>query len=193
MNRLIGDLVDLASIEAGKLAMARQIGDPTQVIVEAVDSFQTAASANGLSLVADIVPPSSLAAFDPARILQVLTNLLGNALKFVTVKGEISVRVERLDNDIRFAVRDTGVGIPTDMLEVIFGRFRQATSGDRRGSGLGLYIAKCIVQGHGGRIWAESKVGEGSTFFFTLPIYVPSAGSDVTAANFRERRRFPRP
>jgi signal transduction histidine kinase len=193
MTRLIGDLVDLASIEAGKLAMARQIGDPTHVIVEAVDSFQTPASAIGVSLVAEIVSPSSLAAFDPARILQVLTNLLGNALKFVRANGEISVRVERLDHDIRFAVSDTGVGIPTDMLEVIFGRFRQVTRGDRRGLGLGLYISKCIVQGHGGRIWAESRVGEGSTFFFTLPIYVPSEGSDVAASNFRERRRYPRP
>jgi signal transduction histidine kinase len=192
MNRLIGDLVDVASIEAGKLALARQIGDPTHVVAEAVDAFQAAASANGVSLVAEIAPPSSLAAFDPARILQVLTNLLSNALKFVPANGEVSVRVERLDDDIRFAVSDTGVGIPTDMLEVIFERFRQVTSGDRRGVGLGLYIAKCIVQRHGGQIWAESRIGEGSTFFFTLPVYIRSEDSDRTAFNFKERRRHPR-
>jgi signal transduction histidine kinase len=192
MNRLIGDLVDLASIEAGKLALARQIGDPTHVVAEAVEAFQAAASANGVSLVAEIVPPSSLAAFDPARILQVLTNLLSNALKFVPANGEVSVRVERLDDDIRIAVSDTGVGIPADMLDVIFERFRQGTSSDRRGLGLGLYIAKCIVQGHGGRIWAESRIGEGSTFFFTLRIYIPSEDSDRAAYKFKERRRHPR-
>ena len=72
---------------------------------------------------------------------------------------------------MRFAVSDTGVGIPADKLEAVFERFLQITKNDRRGVGLGLYISKCIVQGHGGRIWAESKSGEGSTFCFTLPIH----------------------
>ena len=118
----------------------------------------------------EIVPPLPPAAFDPARILQVLTNLLTNALKFTPVHGQIVVRLERSGDEIRFGVRDTGVGIPPDQLEAVFVRFLQVTANDRRGLGLGLYISKAIVQGHGGRIWAESKIGEGSTFCFTLPI-----------------------
>ena len=174
MNRLIGDLVDVASIEAGVLAVTREVGDPTTVVTEAVDTFQAQAAATGVSLTAEIVPPPSLAAFDSARILQVLTNLLSNAIKFTPAHGRIVVHVEGFGDEIRFAVSDTGVGIATDKLEAVFVRFLQVTENDRRGVGLGLYISKAIVQGHGGRIWAESKVGEGSTFCFTLPIHVAS-------------------
>ncbi len=171
MNRLIGDLVDVASIEAGMLAVAREVGDPTQVVTEAVDTFQAEASARGVALVAEIVPPSSLAAFDPARILQVLTNLLSNAIKFTPADGKVVVHVETIGDEIRIDVSDTGPGIPADQLEAVFGRFQQVTKNDRRGVGLGLYISESIVQGHGGRIWAESRIGEGSTFCFTLPVH----------------------
>lgn len=172
MNRLIGDLVDVASIEAGMLVVTREVGDPAQVVTEAVDTFQAQASASGVSLVGEIVPSSSLAAFDPARILQVLANLLGNAIKFTPANGKVVVRVERVGDEIQIAVRDTGVGIPTDKLEAVFERFLQVARNDRRGVGLGLYISRCIVQAHGGRIWAESRMGEGSTVCFTLPVHV---------------------
>ena len=172
MNRLIGDLVDVASIEAGALAVTREIGDPTTVVTEAVDAFQVQAATAGVSLAAAFVPPVSLAAFDAARILQVLTNLLSNAIKFTPQQGRIVVHVERVGDEIRFAVSDTGVGIPADKLEAVFVRFLQVAANDRRGVGLGLYISKAIVQGHGGRIWAESQIGRGSTFCFTLPTRV---------------------
>ena len=173
MNRLIGDLVDLASIEAGVLTVTREVGDPATVAIEAVDTFHAQAAAAGVSLAAEIVPPPSLAAFDSARILQVLTNLLSNAIKF-TAHGKIVVRVEPCGDEIRVAVSDTGVGIASEKLEAVFVRFLQVTENDRRGVGLGLYISKAIVQGHGGRIWAESTIGKGSTFSFTLPIHVAS-------------------
>jgi signal transduction histidine kinase len=170
MNRLIGDLVDVASIEAGVLAVTREVGDPTHVVAEAVDTLQAQASASSIELAAEIVAPSSPAAFDSARILQVLTNLLSNALKFTPTHGRVVVRVERVGDEIRFAVSDTGRGIPADKLEAVFVRFLQLQD-DRRGVGLGLYISKCIVQAHGGRIWVESGIGKGSTFCFTLPIH----------------------
>jgi signal transduction histidine kinase len=172
MNRLIGDLVDVASIEAGVLAVTREVGDPAMVVAEAVDTFQVQAAAAGVSLAAEIVPPLSPAAFDAARILQVLTNLLSNAIKFTPAHGRVVVHLERVGDEIRFDVRDTGVGIAADKLEAVFVRFLQVAPNDRRGVGLGLYISKAIVQGHGGRIWAESQVGQGSTFCFTLPIHV---------------------
>jgi signal transduction histidine kinase len=181
MNRLIGDLVDVAIIEAGMLAVTREHSDPAHVVAEAVETFQTHASVSGVSLVADICLPSSLVPFDPARVLQVLTNLLSNAIKFTPAGGKVLLRVERIEDELCFSVSDTGQGIPADKLEAVFQRFRQINTGDRRGVGLGLYISKCIVQGHGGRIWAESSVGKGSTFRFTLPIEARGLGGPHVA------------
>ena len=168
MSRLIDDLVDIASIEAGVLAVARETADPALVVTEAVDTFQAQAVSSGVSLAAES-PHALLASFDPARILQVLTNLISNALKFTPRGGQVTVRVERVDEEIRFSVSDTGEGISADHLDAVFERYHQLRKNDRRGMGLGLYISKCIIQGHGGRIWAESSVGRGSTFSFTLP------------------------
>ena len=170
MSRLIGDLVDVASIEAGVLAVRREPGDLAVVVTEAVETFQAQASAIGVSLDAKIASPLPSASFDPARILQVLTNLLSNALKFTPRDGSVIVRVDHIQDELRIAVVDTGEGIPRDKLEAVFERFLQVAQHDRRGVGLGLYISRCIVQGHGGRIWAESAPGNGSTFYFTLPL-----------------------
>jgi signal transduction histidine kinase len=173
MSRLIGDLVDVASIDAGSLAVAREQHDAGRVVLEAVDTFQAQALASGISVLAEIIQPLPLVVFDPARILQVLVNLLSNAIKFTPTGGKVTVRVESIADELRFAVSDTGSGIPTDQLDAIFERFRQLDKHDRRGLGLGLYISKCIVQGHGGRIWAESAKGAGSTVYFTLPVAPP--------------------
>jgi signal transduction histidine kinase len=176
MDRLVGDLVDVASIHAGKLAVTREIGDPSHAVREAVDTFRERASANGVSLVTEVAS-SSLAAFDPARILQVLTNLLSNAIKFTPAGGRVAVNVERIGEETRFAVSDTGTGIPADQLESVFESFLQLTRNDRRGLGLGLYISRAIVEGHGGRIWAENRAGGGSVFCFTLPMQSATAGA----------------
>ncbi len=175
MERLIGDLVDVASIAAGALAVTREPADLTPVIVEAVDTFQERATAAGALLSVDLEPPLTGAAFDHARILQVLTNLLINAIKFGPTGGSVVVRASRVGDDIRVSVTDQGVGIPADRIEAVFARFQQVRQDDRRGVGLGLYISKCIVQGHGGRIWADSQPGEGSTFSFTLPVATADA------------------
>ena len=175
MNRLIGDLVDVASIHAGTLAVSRQQEDPARIVTEAVDSFQAQALARGISVTSESTPPPLSIEFDPARILQVLTNLLSNAIKFTPANGKVVARVEKLEAEVRFTVTDTGMGIPTDKLEAIFERYLQVATNDRRGVGLGLYISKCIVLGHSGRIWAESKIGVGSTFCFTLPLQHPIA------------------
>lgn len=180
MSRLIGDLVDVASIAAGSFAMTRVLADVEPVVAEAVDTFQTQAAANRIALVSELAPAPSLAEFDPARILQVLTNLLSNAIKFTPPDGKVSVRLERTPSGLRLAVSDTGVGIPEEKLGAVFGRFHQLDANDRRGVGLGLYISKCIVEAHGGEIWAESRFGEGSTFHLTLPGAV-ATGARATA------------
>jgi signal transduction histidine kinase len=104
-------------------------------------------------------------------LLRVFSNLIGNAIKFTPTGGAISVSAETLSGQVHFSVKDSGPGIPADHLAHIFDRYWQQKDSDRRGSGLGLYIAKGIVEAHGGRIWAESKLGEGSTMHFALPAH----------------------
>jgi signal transduction histidine kinase len=169
MYRLIGDLVDVASIHAGTLAVTRREQTPAAVVEEAIDTFSPQAAARGVTLRAELVPPLGVAPFDAARVLQVLGNLLSNALKFTPPRGTVVLRVEPVEGSLRFSVSDTGPGIPPERLEAIFDRYLQVRADDRRGVGLGLYISRCIVQGHGGRIWAESTPGQGATLRFTLP------------------------
>lgn len=169
MRRLVGDLVDVASIEAGMLAVTRAAADPADVVSEAVETFQAEASRSGMSLTAEIAPGVPRVPFDAARILQVLCNLLSNALKFTPAQGSIVVSLQHIDHDVVFCVSDTGEGIPDDKLEAVFERFVRLTP-TGRGVGLGLFISKCIVQGHGGRIWAENRTGRGATFCFTVPV-----------------------
>lgn len=168
MNRLIGDLMDAASIEAGRLAIAPRGADARAVIHEALEVFKPAASAKGILLRTTDDGPLQ-ARFDHDRVLQVLTNLLSNAIKFTGERGTISVEAVTAGSGVRFSVTDTGAGIAADHLSSVFQRFWQAADGDRRGLGLGLFISKCIVEAHGGRIWVESAIGQGSTFFFELP------------------------
>lgn len=170
MQRLVGDLVDVASVSAGTLVVMREPTSPQQVVEEAIDDLRTQAAARSISVETISRGPSVLAMFDRARILQVLVNLLCNAIKFTPPHGKIVVEVECLAKEVCFRVRDTGFGIPADSQRAIFKRFLQIGEKDGRGAGLGLYISECIVRGHGGRIWVESKLGEGSTFSFTCPL-----------------------
>ena len=170
MRRLVGDLIDVASIEAGVLAVTRAVGHPADVVTEAVETFQPQASGSGISLSVEIVPGVPSFRFDAARILQVLCNLLSNALKFTPAQGSVVVRLEQVDESVVCSVSDTGEGIPDEQLEAIFDRFVQLTKSDRRGVGLGLFISKCIVEGHGGRIWVENRVAGGSIFCFSVPV-----------------------
>jgi signal transduction histidine kinase len=169
MNRLIGDLMDVASIDAGKLRVAPATGDLALLVAEVVDTFAAAASAKGVSLATRIDAAPLVAAFDHDRILQVLANLISNSLKFTPEGGKVTIRGEREAGAVRLAVLDTGSGIPEDALERIFERFSQVGKNDRRGLGLGLYISRCVVEAHGGRIWAQRPPAGGSEICFTLP------------------------
>lgn len=177
MNRLIGDLVDVVSIDAGKLNVRPQRCDAAALCSEAVDAFALAASEKGVVLEAMAADHPLPADFDHERMLQVLANLISNAVKFTPRGGRIVVRGERAGPELRFSVSDTGPGVPGDMLEAIFERFWQVGKNDHRGLGLGLYVSKCIVDAHGGKIWAESRLGEGSTFHVTIPVEGMAAGA----------------
>lgn len=169
MNRLVGDLLDIASIEAGRLAIAASQHDAVLLARETMTTFEPAAAAGGITLSSEISPGPLLAKFDHERILQVLANLMSNALKFTAREGTIHLRLESSDNDIHFSVTDSGPGIPDSIKEAVFERFVQAPENTRRGLGLGLYISRCIVESHGGKIWLERTSPAGCNFCFTVP------------------------
>jgi signal transduction histidine kinase len=125
----------------------------------------------GIILEARIAADLPQVPVDRMRVLQVLSNLIGNALKFTPRGGSVVLSLEETAEGVCFGVKDTGAGIPSDQLPHIFGRFWQARRTDRRGLGLGLGIARGIVEAHGGAIRVESRVGEGSMFLFTLPAH----------------------
>ncbi|MDP9034246.1 MAG: HAMP domain-containing histidine kinase [Myxococcota bacterium] len=168
MNRLVGDLLDVVALEAGALHINRRPHDAGETGKEAVEAYQASFAAQGIALQAETPARSIVAEFDHDRILQVLANLLSNALKFTKRGGAVTLSLVASGPDVQFAVTDTGVGIPADQATAIFERFGQVRR-DRRGHGLGLYISKCIVEAHGGKIWADSSRAGGATLRFTLP------------------------
>jgi signal transduction histidine kinase len=169
MERLISDLLDFSSFEDGQLRVAAERLDIRTLIHSAIDAFHGVALAKGLSLEADLPADPIITKHDPHRMLQVVSNLLHNAIKFTAEGGSVRIRVARAGTFCRISVSDTGVGIPDGELTAIFERFRQLNPSDHIGLGLGLYISQWIVEAHGGQIWAESQVGVGTTFHFTLP------------------------
>ena len=176
-NRLIGDLVDVASIDAGRLAIVTAPGDVRTVLAEAADEFRPSAAVKGIDLSVESDGGALPAEFDHARLFQVMGNLVVNAIKFSPRHGRIILRAERAGNDVRCSVVDMGPGIPGDQLESIFERFVQVDRNDRRGLGLGLFIARQIIEGHAGRIWAESTPGEGTRVLFTIPYALAASSS----------------
>ena len=169
MNRLVGDLLDVVSMESGTLGLVCVEQDTKLVLAEAIENFQLAATARKVTVTSQVDPGDTLVSFDHERILQVLTNLIGNAIKFTPVGGTISLLMVPGVDAVEVVVQDNGRGIAPDQIEIMFERFSQAAQLDRRGLGLGLYIARCIVTAHGGRIWADSELGRGSVFHFTIP------------------------
>ena len=168
MNWLIGDLLDVVSMELGKLAVVPVQENATRLLTETMENFKTAAAARRIELASEVSDHPLIAIYDHERALQVLTNLVGNALKFTKAGGTITIGATPAPDGVEFMVRDTGVGIAPKDLDIIFERFGQADRTDRRGHGLGLYIARSIIEAHGGKIWVESELGKGSTFRFTL-------------------------
>jgi signal transduction histidine kinase len=179
-NRLIQDLLDVARMEAGQLSLKRDAVDTAQLVREAVELQSGSADKKSITLAAQLPERLDWIDADHDRILQVLSNLMDNATKFTAAGGRITVRAEPQGESIRFGVTDTGPGIAPDDMPHLFDRFWQAQKGGE-GSGLGLGIARGIVEEHGGRIWADSKVGQGSTFYFTVPVY--SAAEQRSAAD----------
>ncbi|HEV7588195.1 MAG TPA: ATP-binding protein [Longimicrobium sp.] len=170
MTTLIHDLVEVVALEAGTRVLHLEKVDAGALLRSAAEMYAGLAAEQEVALWVDSPPEVPDVRADRARLLQVLSNLVGNALKFTPSHGSVRVGAEAAGETVRFWVSDTGSGIDPEHLPHLFERFWQARRGDRQGLGLGLSIAKAIVDAHGGRIWAESTPGAGSTFSFTLPI-----------------------
>lgn len=174
LSRLISDLLDISRIEAGRIQLNKQPVDLVGLIKEVLNIFQETAKENDLKLTTHFDSELPKVWADPDKITQVVTNLLGNALKFTPAGGQITIRAASSPDFIQVDVMDTGLGISRQDLEKIFDKFYQVirsdTPGRTKGTGLGLPISKGIIEKHGGKIWVESELGKGSKFSFTLPI-----------------------
>ncbi|MBI4219090.1 MAG: GHKL domain-containing protein, partial [Chloroflexi bacterium] len=175
LGRLVEDLRMLALAEAGSLPLSLAPEKIEEIVNSTVDAFRPRAAEKGVQLVADHAGDLPAIEVDRTRISQVLANLIENAITHTPEGGSVEVTVDRSQDAVRIAVTDTGVGIPAESLPLIFERFyrvdpsRSRTTG---GAGLGLTIVKRLVEMHGGTVWAESEVGQGSTFTVELPLKV---------------------
>lgn len=167
-DRLIRDLLEVNAIETGRFTLAKRRVEPADLILTALESQQSLAAEASVIIATDLSPELPPFEADEERLLEVLENLIGNAVKFTSAGGTVTVGATLAANAICISVKDSGSGISPEELPHIFDRFWQAKKTERRGTGLGLTICKGIVEAHGGRIWAESTLGVGTTVSFTI-------------------------
>ena len=170
MKQLIEDLLDFSKIESGTFSVDVYANSVSDVLLPVIEGIRIQAESKKQILDVKIMPELPKVACDASRIGQVLSNILCNAIKFTPEEGTIKVSMNQIDDSVVVNVSDTGPGIPTEQLTKIFDRYWQAKETQKQGSGLGLSIAKGIVEAHKGRIWCESKIGKGTIFHFTIPI-----------------------
>jgi signal transduction histidine kinase len=168
---LINDVLDLSKVEAGQVELEVGAFSLREALERGVVMVRERATKDGVALTLEIAPGVDLISADERRVRQVIFNLLSNAVKFTPAGGRVDVTAARVDGELQVAVVDTGPGIDPSDHERIFEEFQQTDVGSaqREGTGLGLALSKRLVELHGGRIWVESAVGEGSRFVFTLP------------------------
>ena len=169
MNRMISDLLDVNSIESGRLSIKALPLDPLSVMTEVADLFGPQAASRNLSLIKDAPGELPLIRGDRDRLVQALANLVSNALK-VSAEGSVTIKLRQVEREVVFAVIDSGPGIPESARSQIFEPYWRADNATYKGTGLGLAIVRGIVEAHGGRLWIESEPGHGAAFLFSIPV-----------------------
>lgn len=177
MSRVIADLLDMTSIRTGRIEIKPRPEIAAHLVNEAVAVHEPLAQQKGIRLTAECDALTSVVSCDRERILQVFSNLLGNALKFCRHGDQIRVTLQQADDHIQASVIDTGPGIASEDLPLVFDAYFSGARNRRNGTGLGLYITKRIVDAHEGRIWIESEAGKGTAVHFTLPLSKAEAGA----------------
>jgi signal transduction histidine kinase len=183
--RLINDVLDLAKVEAGRLELFYETFPVAQTVREAVTALRGAAEKKGLAIQLNLPPDLGLITADQIRLKQILFNLLSNAVKF-TDRGGVNVSAAIEDGQLHLAIADTGIGIRTEDMQRIFVEFSQVDDSHARrheGTGLGLALSRQLVEAHGGRIWLESRFGEGSVFHVLLPLRPPDGSKKPDSGN----------
>jgi PAS domain S-box-containing protein len=170
MERLISDLLDAASIESGTLSVRKAPVDLGAVVSEVVELLESQARERSIKVDSEVDSGIPLVSGDHDRLIQVVSNLLGNAIKFTPEGGNVRLRVSRMDDQVVLSIADSGIGINPTNLPHVFERFWRADDSSTKGVGLGLSIASGIIEALGGKIWAESEVGVGTTMTFSLPV-----------------------
>jgi signal transduction histidine kinase len=182
MNRLIQDLLDHVRLQAGRLSLDVEDVSVDTIIQDAEETFRPLADQRHVHF--ETTPGDGVCVrADRTRVSQIVGNLIGNAIKFTPEQGIVKLRATPDDKQVVFQVVDDGPGIPPDHISRLFDNFWQARKSDRRGVGLGLAIAKELVEAHGGKIWVESSVDHGSTFSFSLPAASVPAEKTETAVS----------
>lgn len=180
MERLIDDLLDAALLQKGRLTLVRTPEEPASILQELEQNFAPVAEEQRIELQTEAAQLPAVSC-DRGRVLQVLGNFLGNALRVTRAPGKVAVFVQDVPGAVRFCVRDTGPGIPEEQRQRIFERYFRGRTDAYRGAGLGLAISRGIVEAHGGAIGVDSVEGEGSTFWFTLPVASTDHASSTSA------------
>jgi signal transduction histidine kinase len=176
LSRLVDQLLDLSQLESGAVPLAREPIELAPLVQRVAGDVTASRPERTVEVRSEVAPDLPLLDADPERLHQVLFNLLDNAYRFTPSGGVVTVRAARENGALRVSVQDTGPGIPAEQLPLVFERFYRADPSRSRedgGTGIGLAIARSVVEAHGGKIWAESTVGKGSTFSFVLPADEP--------------------
>jgi signal transduction histidine kinase len=187
MNHLIQDLLSVTTIEAGRLSIAPRKLSVRELLQEAGEMLEPIAREKSITLTVNAADDLPNVRADSARVLQVFSNLVGNAVKFTPSGGAITMAATRADGRVICSVADNGPGIPAAQIPRLFGKFWQAKRGDGRGVGLGLAIARGIVEAHGGTITVDSEVGRGTVFSFNLPLWTGEIASTNTTQHNIDR------
>ena len=171
MARMIEDLLDVSSLDSGRLSLKLSEWPATDLLSQAVEALSATASAGGVAFAVDASDALGTVCCDAGRVTQIFGNIVGNAVKFTPKGGSITISASSAGEQVQFAVHDTGPGIAPELLEHLFERYWQADEGAQKGRGLGLYIAKHLVEAQGGRIWVESRLGAGTTLLLHPPAH----------------------
>ncbi len=188
MRQLITDVMDFVKVESGKVSINKKAEDTCEILDDLLSVFSPLARDKGLSIDHSVAPEARWINCDRGRVLQVLSNLIGNAIKFTPPGGTLRVDASVQAGEALFKVSDTGIGIPASQLTCIFDQYWQAKRESKQGIGLGLSIAKELVDAHGGRIWVESEPERGTQFFFTLPLAATHRGAGVVPEGLTTRK-----
>lgn len=169
MLRLVMNLLDISKIESGKMEMEIEEIQLASLLEEILEEYRSEISKKGINLKKNIFANVGVIQADKDKMIEVIVNLLSNAIKYTSKGGDIFIKLEGQDKEVRFEISDTGPGIAEENIAKIFDKFERVTAEKQEGTGLGLPIAKDIVELHKGKMWAESEFGKGSKFIFTIP------------------------